>query len=255
MTYRPTQLRTLLKENHLFPKKRLSQTFIIDGNIVRKVVEEAAISSEDRVLEIGPGPGAFTEALLERGAQVIAVEKDPAYARLLARLGHLEIFEGDIRDFPLERAANSKIVANLPFNITTPILALLLPRFDLFSTATFIVQDEVARRIVATPGSPHYSSLSLFVRFYATSTYAFPISRRSFYPVPRVDSAVVKLTLRPTPEVESPEDFFTLVRTAFKQRRKMLRSSLKELYPACDSDKRPEELSLDDFIALYDALR
>ncbi|NGX54573.1 MAG: Ribosomal RNA small subunit methyltransferase A [Chlamydiae bacterium] len=255
MTYRPSQLRTLLKENHLFPKKRLSQTFIIDGNIVRKVVEEAAVSPGDRVLEIGPGPGAFTEVLLEKEASVIAVEKDPAYARLLVRLEKLEIFEGDIRDFPLERAANAKIVANLPFNITTPILALLIPRSDLFTTATFIVQEEVARRIVATPGSPHYSSLSLFVRFYTNPTYAFSISRRSFYPVPRVDSAVVKLTLRPPPEVDSPAHFFILVRTAFKQRRKMLRSSLKELYPACDSDKRPEELSLEDFISLYNFLK
>ncbi len=265
---KPTELRKFLDSLGTRAKKSLSQNFLIDGNILRKIVHEADIHPGDRVLEIGSGPGALTECLLATGAHVIAVEKDDVFASALQRFPSVEVYSGDIRNFPFERYFSSqqpqktKVVANLPYHLTTPILALLMPRHTFFSSVTVMVQEEVARRMTAFAGSSDYSSLSVFLRFYSTPRYAFTVSNRCFYPVPNVQSAVVSLSLNPPPSI-SEEAFFRLVRTAFGQRRKMLRSTLKTLYPTIENalhslslppQARPENLSCEAFLSLFKVL-
>lgn len=273
--YKPSELQLFLNSLNIFPKKRLSQNFLIDGNIIDKIIRSADVQPGDLVLEIGPGPGSLTEALLNAGASVIAIEKDETLAKALERLQTsektLSVFCQDILEFPLEEAIKqrahkgkkAKVIANLPYHLTTPIIARLSPLSWLFSSLTLMVQEEVARRMTALPNSQDYSSLSLFLRFYSTPSYAFKVSRHCFFPSPNVDSAIVSIALHPPP-LEEPKtfSFFQMTRKAFEQRRKMLRVSLKPLFAPSEVEKalkqigqsalaRPENLSLNDFLALY----
>lgn len=276
--YKPTELHQFLDQLGIAPKKGLSQNFLIDGNIIRKIVSLSHVNNEDTVLEIGPGPGSLTEALLETGASVIAVEKDPILAHALERLKEppqLKIFCHDIMTFPLKEQLHEfsikgkkiKVIANLPYHLTTPILAMLSPMRDAISSLTVMVQEEVARRMTALPGTSEYSSFSVFLRFYTNPVYGFTVSRNCFYPAPKVDSAVVMLELKEPPLLaDQAISFFELTRTAFEHRRKMLRASLKELYPSKQIEEvllaigenplaRPEILSLEKFLQLHKKLR
>lgn len=272
--YKPSELHQFLNSIGIHPKKGLSQNFLIDGNIIRKIVETAQVKPGDLVLEIGPGPGSLTEALLAAGANVIAVEKDPILAKALERLQtedlRLKIFCEDIMEFPIAEALmdkpKAKVIANLPYHLTTPIIARFSPLKDLFSKLVVMVQEEVARRFAAKPKTSEYSSFSVFLNFYSNPVYAFTVSRNCFYPSPKVDSAVVSLELKTPPSVSNQEHFFIMTRTAFEHRRKMLRGSLKELYATeaiteslialgLNPKARPEELSLNEFIALFESLQ
>lgn len=254
----PSELLAFLRALGREPKKGLSQNFLIDGNIVRKILTEAAIQAGDDVLEIGPGPGALTEVLVGQGAKVYAVEKDPIYAEAIKRFKNVDVFAQDILDFELALLPkNTKVVSNLPYHLTAPILTLLAPRHDLFSTVTVMVQEEVARRITASPKTKkEYGSLTVFLNFYAQPRYAFKVSRRCFYPQPKVDSAVVTLILKRPPPVDA-EGFFIFVRTAFQHRRKMIKTTLgcpigNILEQIGENPKaRPEDLSLEVFLELY----
>lgn len=255
------------------PKKALSQNFLIDGNIIRKIVAAAKVEPDDVVLEIGPGPGSLTEALLDTGARVIAVELDKTLAQALERLKsptrNLEIHCCNILDFSLENLSPNKkmkVIANLPYNVTTPIISKLVARTDQFSTLTLMVQDEVARRFTADSGNGDYSSFTVFLNFYSRPKYAFGVSRNCFFPPPKVESAIVSLELHEPPYVSDVGRFFKLTRTAFEHRRKMLRASLKDLYHSEKITKaleelglnplaRPEELSLDHFLKLFEKLQ
>jgi 16S rRNA (adenine1518-N6/adenine1519-N6)-dimethyltransferase len=275
--YKPTELRLFLNQLGIFPKKGLSQNFLIDGNIIRKIVKAADVQPGNLVLEIGPGPGSLTQAMLEAEAHIVAVEKDIVLARELERFQtpsqQLEVFCDDIMAFPVEQELKkrlkndhkAKVIANLPYHLTTPIISEMVVRRDIFSSLTIMVQEEVARRMTASPGHPDYSSFTVFLNFYSNPRYAFTVSRNCFYPAPKVDSAIVVLELTPPPSHINPEVFFKMTRTAFEQRRKMLRASLKSLFePAKISNAleqigqnpqaRPEVLSLEDFINLYQAL-
>lgn len=272
--YKPSELRRFLDELGISPKKGLSQNFLIDGNIIRKIISVSGVQEEDTILEIGPGPGSLTQALLETGATLVAVEKDRVLARALERLRknphQLHIFCDDILSFPIQtelqgflRAGKkAKVIANLPYHLTTPILAQLIPMSKLFSSITVMVQEEVARRMTAQAGTADYGSLSLFLQFYTSPRYAFGVSRNCFYPIPKVDSAMVVLELREPPlATEETSFFFQLTRRAFAQRRKMLRSSLREIFPSHVIEQaltaigesptaRPETLSLEKFLEL-----
>jgi 16S rRNA (adenine1518-N6/adenine1519-N6)-dimethyltransferase len=272
--YRPSDLLAFLKEWDLHAKKGLSQNFLIDGNIIQKIVSTAQVQSQDFVVEIGPGPGALTSALLDTGAKVLAIELDPIFAKALNRLqtpdGRLTVIQEDILKFPLidflrSKGEKCKVVANLPYHITTPILTLLLPLFDLVSSLTLMVQKEFALRMVANKGTPEYSSFTVFLQFYGTIIKSFDVKPNSFYPRPKVHSSVVHCKLHPPLLENQEEKFFQLTRTAFGQRRKMLRSSLKDLYSSEKVEQalhhmghprteRPEQLSVDEFISLYEAL-
>jgi 16S rRNA (adenine1518-N6/adenine1519-N6)-dimethyltransferase len=272
MTYRPTDLHALLDQLDVRPSKRLSQNFLIDGNVVRKIVSLAEVKEGDTILEIGPGPGAITEVLLSKGARVIAVEKDPAYAAALQRLQtldlRLQVVNEDILTCNIldKLPPKSKIVANLPFHITTPILAKFIPLKEHLESIVVIVQKEVGERFVAPCSTKNYSSFTVFLQFYTAASYGFTIEPTCFYPRPRIKSAVMKLSLRQPPFVSSPTLFFKMVRSAFQQRRKMLKVSLKLLYPNSDLQEglqsigvnpqaRPEELTLSRFIELFEKIQ
>lgn len=266
----PSILQAFLREKGLHAKKGLSQNFLIDGNIIQKILDVSGVKPGDLCLEIGPGPGALTQGLLDRGAHVLAIEKDIVFAEALLRLqtpdSRLHVACGDILEFPLadlfERGKKVKIVANLPYHITTPILALLLPLHTRIETLTVMVQKEFADRIAALKRTPEYSSFTLFLQFYASLKNTFVVSPNCFFPRPKVFSALVHCSLHPPLLDHNVAGFFQMTRTAFGQRRKMLRSSLKDLYEiehitlalstiGHPPTVRPEELSMEEFIRLY----
>jgi 16S rRNA (adenine1518-N6/adenine1519-N6)-dimethyltransferase len=271
--YRPSELQHFLKERGAFPKKGLSQNFLIDGNIIRKIIELAAVKPGDFVIEIGPGPGALTQLLLERGAHVLAIEIDSLFARELSRLQtedkRLEILCSDALTVPYEnilKGRSGKVVANLPYHITTPLLVELLPLYPHIESLTLMVQQEFAKRMYAQVGTSDYSSLTLLVGFYAEVVNHFVVGPNCFYPKPSVHSSVVHCQLKPPALTKEREAFFRLTRTAFQHRRKMLRAALRELYApqsveqalttlGVSSTARPEELSLYQFIDLFRLLR
>ncbi|MBA3603737.1 MAG: ribosomal RNA small subunit methyltransferase A, partial [Parachlamydiaceae bacterium] len=269
--YKPTELRDFLNELGISPKKVLSQNFLIDGNIVRKIVKSADVVLGDVVLEIGPGPGSLTEALLAEGATVVAVERDNVLSEALKRLivepGKLHIYCEDIMEFPIEETLRSllrpgqkaKIIANLPYHLTTAIITQLIDMHELIESMTLMVQEEVARRFTAQTHTKDYGSLTVFLNFYASVKMAFKVSNQCFFPVPKVTSAVVVFKLKPPPaEIKDVIAFFKMTRAGYAHRRKVLRSSLKSLY---DPEvlvsaleimgmplARPEELSLEQFM-------
>jgi 16S rRNA (adenine1518-N6/adenine1519-N6)-dimethyltransferase len=220
----------------------------------------------DVVLEIGPGPGALTSALLNAGAHVYAIEKDPVFAQELSRFQtadqrlvsiHEDFLKFDLASLP----SPLKVVANLPYHITTPILEKLLEHRQQFSTFTLMVQNELALRMLAKAGTKEFSSLSLFIQFYCTLVDSFKVPSGCFYPKPNVDSKVVHFALH-APPLENSAPFFALVRRAFQQRRKMMRTSLSESYSTdmleeallkagAKADARPEALSLTQWLNFY----
>lgn len=210
------------------------------------MLDFAEISCDDHVLEIGPGTGMITRALQKREAQVTAVEID---RRLIAEYGWIE---GDILTYDIEQMKGYKIVSNLPFAITAPVLARFLPRRDCFTTLTLILQKELAERMMGKP----MGRFSLLCQFYADVSYGFTISKNCFSPKPKVDAAAVQLTLKQPPDV-SEKHFFELVSKAFQGRRKMIGKTLgRDLIAktSLDPTLRPEKLTLSDFVKLAQSL-
>lgn len=276
--YQPSELIQFLEEHGFAPRKGLSQNFLIDGNILKKILVAAKVEPGDLIVEIGPGPGALTEQLLEAGAHVIAVELDVGFARALPRLdrdNRLEVFCCDIMKFPvletvkgrLKAGQKAKLLSNLPYHLTTPIVTDFVMMREEFSSLTVMVQDEVARRMTAKAKTSEYSSLTIFLEFFAEVTYDFKVSHHCFFPKPKVDSAVVTLHMKEPPlSLTESAIFFVATRTAFEHRRKMLRGSLSDLYDpkaieealqACqlDARSRPEELSLQQWLAFFEKLK
>ncbi len=255
------------------PKKRLGQHFLIDQNISRKIVALADLHPDDTVLEIGAGRGILTRALCGVAGQVIAVEVDAELAAALAgSLGgmpNLEIRTGDALKFPYGTLPpGTVVVANLPYYISTPLLFALLAAHAQLDRLVLMLQTEVARRLVATPGSPDYGVLAVLAQFRAEPRLAFRVSRTCFRPRPKVESAVVLLRLRRTPAVQVADEagFVATVRAAFAHRRKTLANSLRDEGYAADriaraldmshlaAVRRAETLSLQEFAALANAL-
>lgn len=277
--YRPSELTAFLEKEGLHAKKALSQNFLIDGNLVRRILEDANVQEGDVVLEIGPGPGVLTEALLEKKVDLYAIEKDHKFAKLLPRLtenkeGRLTVYEEDALKFDIAafeeriKPKKAKLIANLPYNITTPILTHYVKAKDCFEKLVVMVQAEVADRITSKPSTKEYGSITVFLNFFSTPSFCFKVKKQSFIPSPSVDSAVIKLDLKTPPlsSAEEQEMFFQIVRGGFSQRRKMLRTSLKSLFPLVDWNEalisiginelsRPENLSLQDFLNLYQAVK
>lgn len=261
--YRPKELISFLQEHSLKPLKCFSQNFLIDGNIVRKIADMAQITPGDFVIEIGPGPGALTEEILQRNAKLLAIEMDRGFAKHLERfhdLGDLTIITADALtcDFKdlLLMAGNApvKIVGNLPYHISTPLLAKVLPLHEQIQSYTVMVQKEFAKRMVALCGEENYSSFSIFLSLFVKPGATFDVKPGSFIPRPKVDSTVVHL-ISQREAIKNPEQITTLTRTAFSQRRKKLTTSLAKILPKSDIihvlqnlqlslDVRPEELSL-----------
>lgn len=216
------------------PKKSLGQHFLRDRGVLERIVDAAQLAGGDRVLEIGAGDGALTEALAASGAQVIAVETDRRRVPLLRERfppqGPVEIVEADILRFDLDALgplAPLVCVSNLPYNIATAVLGRLLERHGMFTRLVLMFQKEVARRLVAGPGDAAYGSLSLATQYRAEADLLFTVPRRAFSPPPAVESGVVRLVPRPEPLLppEQERTFELLLRAGFGHRRKTFLNS------------------------------
>ena len=251
-------------------KKHLGQNFLFDPSILHRTIEVSGVTAEDTVVEIGPGLGTLTLLLAKTVKKVIAIELDiELYEKLKEQtrsIANLELIHADALDFPYENLDPFKVVANIPYYITTPIIFRLLEAREKLRTMTLTIQKEVAERIVAGPGSKTYGVLSVALQYYSDPRLAFIIPRGAFRPVPKVDSAVVHLDILENPKVKvkDREFFFTTVKTAFGQRRKTLSNALKPLVKdsrekillaGIDPSRRAETLSLEEFAVLAETLR
>ncbi len=246
-------------------KPRLSQNFLFDPSILRCIADAAGILPDDVVVEIGPGLGTLTKELLNRAGRVIAIEFDEKLYRALKEKedpGRFEIFHDDALKFPYNELGQFKVVANIPYHITTPIIFRLLEEKGLRSM-TLTIQKEVARRIAARPGGKDYGVLSLSVQYRGNPRIAFTISKGAFRPVPKVDSACIRIDIykKPPVQVQDEKLLFALIRGAFSQRRKTIENGIKKLCsnPAealkkagIDPKRRPETMSMDEFARLSD---
>lgn len=242
----------------------LGQHFLTDPAVIERILNEASPPAGQRVLEIGPGRGALTYPLVLGGARVVAVETDERLAGKLKTPAHspgdLKVVVQDFLQLDLHQALEGQgwwVIANLPYYITTPILEKLLQQNQgKFEHMWLMMQHEVADRIVS-PATRQSGSLTHFVGFYAEANYVFAIPPAAFDPPPKVESAVVHFRFRPPPDDCNPRRFFQILRQAFAQRRKMLRTSLKGLLSPehfqqarVDPGARPETLTLEDFLRL-----
>ncbi len=268
----PTRLRNLLNQIGSFPKKSLSQNFLIDGNILSKIIDAASVQEEEEVLEVGSGSGFLTEALLEKKANLTAVEKDPVFANHLRSLQkeypNLKVYEEDFLQFSLEGKFSKKIkmVANLPYHITSELFLRFFSYSSYFSTLILMVQKEAAARILSSPSTKSYGPLSLLTAFYSKAQKLFDIPHSCFYPAPKVDSTLLQLHIERTLPQDIQKEFHRMVFRAFQQRRKKITSSLKELYPPklvqesllelhYKEEARPEELTSSAFFHLFSYLQ
>ena len=225
----PTAIKELFKEYGIRPNKRLGQNFLTDQNILAKIVKAANLNQNDTILEIGPGLGTLTKELVQRVKKVIAVEKDRKLADLLKETlkdcQNLEIITADIRDMIDKLPLNSfKIVANLPYYITSPTIRMFLESKNQPQEMILMVQKEVGARICANP--PKMSLLAISVQFYAQPKIAFWVPKESFWPQPKVDSSLIKIQNIKKPKGIDIEKFFRIVRAGFSSPRKQLANNL-----------------------------
>lgn len=278
MTLSPAEVTGLLEAHGLAPRKSLGQNFVADANTVRRIVHLAGVGPGDRVLEVGPGLGSLTLALAETGARIVAIEADPGLAGVLVGVladrgvdasavapsglaagpggPDVQVVTADALALPLADLLAPPpgwvAVANLPYNVAAPLVLELLEEVPVISRLLVMVQREVGERLVAPPGTRAYGIPSVVVAYHATGRIAGAVPASVFVPRPRVDSVLVELVRRPTPATGADHDqLFTLVRTAFGQRRKMLRRSLAGLvdasaFAAADVQPtaRPEQLDI-----------
>lgn len=261
-------LRAVIAQHELAARKSLGQNFLLDLNLTRKIARAAMPWVADTVIEIGPGPGGLTRALLLEGAPaVVAVERDERCLAALddlvtASAGRLRLQPGDALETDIADLAPPpwQIVANLPYNIATPLILGWLARASQIARITVLVQKEVAQRLAAPPDSDHYGRLSVAAQWRCEVRMLFDIGPKAFVPAPKVTSTVVELQPRPAPLAEAdPKKLERITAAAFGQRRKMLRASLKPLWPDADArlaaagidpTRRAETLSIPEFCTL-----
>jgi len=273
----PSVVSEILRRRGLRPNRRRGQNFLIDGNVLGKVVQAAELRPNEGVLEIGPGLGALTQQLARAAARVVAVEVDSGlYAALteetLAEAGNVEVVHADFLECDLPEMVGRlgpgrhPVVANIPYSITSPVIVRLLEHGSLFDRVVLMVQKEVADRLTAAPGTGDYGSLTLFVDLYAEARQVGLVVRRAFLPPPDVDSAIVRLDLREQPRFPGlpPRRYLDVVHSAFRQRRKNLANALtgpplswtRDQARAAlaavgiDPNRRGETLSPEEFAAL-----
>lgn len=271
-------IRELCAQLNIRPTKTLGQNFVNDPGTVRKIVRNAGVQAGEQVLEIGPGLGSLTLALLEAGAQVSAVEIDPPLAQALPTTAQarfpeakLQVFTADALTITgpksIDGAAPTRLVANLPYNVAVPIVLTVLEKLPSIQTVLVMVQAEVADRLAATPGNKIYGVPSAKVAWYASARRTLTIGRNVFYPVPNVDSALVKIERRPHPDTAATrEQVFAVIDAAFAQRRKTLRQALAGLAGSAGTAQealeragvsptaRGETLDIDQFAAVAQQL-
>lgn len=244
----------------VFAKKKWGQNFLVDNNLLEKIIKTINIKDTEHVLEIGPGQGALSEKLVEVAKSLSMVEIDPDLIERLKvheKLSGLTIINQDILKVDLESLSidSPVVVGNIPYNITSPIIFWLIDHFDHWNRAYLMVQKEVAQRLTATIGTKDYSRVTVMTSLFFDIEICFSISPNVFLPKPKVQSAFISITKRSDFDQKNVnvKKFSQVVRMAFNQRRKMLRNSLSTL--TIDSDKcnidftrRPEQLTVDEFI-------
>ncbi len=241
MTLSRREVTELLADHGLRPRRALGQHFVVDPNTVRRVARLAGVGPGDRVVEIGAGVGSLTLALAEAGAEVVAVEIDDQLVAVLREVVEphgVRVVHADALALDWEAVLGHPepgawaLVANLPYNVATPLIADLLDGVPAIGRMLVMVQHEVAERLVAEVGDPGYGAVSVKVRYWATARLAGNVPSRVFWPEPAVESALVAIERREAPAVDpalvEPEALFALVRAGFSQRRKMLRRALVE---------------------------
>jgi len=265
-------LRDVIARHGIAAQRRLGQKFLLDLNLTRRIARAAGSLAETTIIEVGAGPGGLTRALLAEGAQhVVAIERDPRCLAALGELavvypGRLEIVAGDALDLDLVALAPAprKIVANLPYNIATPLLLDWLERITAFQSLTLMFQREVALRLTAMPRTKSYGRLSILTQWLAKPRILFDVPARAFVPPPKVMSSVVAILPRSEPLAPAAKPMLERVTAAaFGQRRKMLRSSLEVLGLPVEKlladagvapTARAEELTVAEFCALARAM-
>ena len=276
------QVRAFFALNHTRPKKHLGQNFLVNPETLKIIVEAGAVTGSDTVIEIGAGLGCLTEVVAQHAERVIAVEVDEllynALASQFSTNSRVQLLNADILKLEINSLLSHgtgtmpptfKVIANLPYSITTPILWKLLAHHKQIHSCVLMMQKEVAERIVAGPGGKVYGALTIGVGYYAEATLITTLSPENFYPAPKVDSALLRLEMRKTPKVtvENEEFFFKVVRTAFRTRRKMLKNALvrgkfssEEVLAAAFEElgiapqRRAETLDITEFAALANFL-
>jgi len=280
----PGRTKEILERYGFSFKKSLGQNFLIDTNILRKIVDAAGVSNDTGAIEIGPGIGALTEQLARRAKKVVAFEIDSRLLPILAdtlsaysnvRIIHQDVLKADLHAViaeELSEVSDRMVVANLPYYVTTPIIMKLLTEQLPIRGMVVMMQKEVADRLAAKPGTKDYGSLTIAVQYYTEAEVVMTVPRTVFMPQPNVDSAVIRLTKRPHPPVvvENEDVFFQVVRASFAQRRKTLLNNLLNNLPngkekkeqieralaAADIDprRRGETLDIAEFASLSNAL-
>lgn len=260
--------------NNIRAKKSLGQNFLRDPHYLTRIADAAQVGADDQVLEIGPGLGHLTRVLASRARRVLAIELDdrliPHLQSEFASLPNVELVHADAMEYPYGALSGRwKVVANLPYYISTPIIQKLITYREIFISLTLMLQKEVAERIAASPGGKEYGYLSVLVQYHTEPKIAFKVPPGAFVPKPEVDSCVITLTIRDTPAVAVKDEafFIRIIKAAFSQRRKTLRNSLKQLdlpqekmdavFPGTGIDlaRRAETLTVAEFGKLADALR
>lgn len=265
LTHSPADIAALLRAHGLAPSRALGQNFVADPNTVRRIARLAEVGPGDRVIEIGPGLGSLTLALVEVGAEVTVIEVDrhliPVLREVVEPHG-VRVIQGDALEIDWDQVLgaeqNWSLVANLPYNVATPLVLDLLDRVSAIEQMLVMVQLEAGERLVAGVGDPAYGIPSVKVAYWATAELVGKVRPSVFIPRPKVDSALVRIVRRPAPLVDAdPERMFALVRAGFGQRRKMLRRSLAGMVTAEDFERagvrpeaRAEELSVEDWARL-----
>ena len=272
-------IRKELAEFGLFPRKKLGQHFLVDPNILNKVVRTAQVGKEDVVLEVGPGLGQMTLALADRAKKVIAVEIDERLVTILRQKvedhPNIEVIKSDILKVDFKHLFKKetvpiKVVANLPYQISTPLLFRFVESKETFSALNLMLQKEVAERMVASPGRKEYGPLSIFIQTYADVSIQFTIKPSAFFPAPKVESAMVHMVWRGKPMIETDDEewFKRVVKACFGYRRKTLINALKHSeLPlresvesrieeiGIDPRRRPETLTIQEFARLAEILK
>lgn len=274
----PTEVKNLLAKHGLRPKKRYGQNFLIDRNILGKILDAAELTQQSCVLEVGPGLGTVTAEAALTARKVVAVEMDkdllPVLEESIGQMPNVEIVPEDFLKLNLPEFLQSHfgndpctVVANLPYYITSPLIIRFIEVKERINRMVLMVQDEVAERLTAKPGTGGYGSISVFVQYHCDVQVITRAKRTVFFPAPEVDSAVIRLDVRETPAVEVPSEelFFKIVRASFGQRRKTLPKALsgnpelswtKEFaisvleQAGIDTTRRGETLSLEEFASI-----
>ncbi|BCJ87428.1 16S rRNA (adenine(1518)-N(6)/adenine(1519)-N(6))-dimethyltransferase RsmA [Effusibacillus dendaii] len=276
----PSVTRQVIDQFGFHFKKQLGQNFLIDANILGKIVEAAELTEVDGAIEIGPGIGTLTQALAERAGKVVAIEKDdrliPILSDTLNEYANVSVHHGDVLEIDLPELIAAylgdrrvSVVANLPYYVTTPILMKLLEERIPLHAIVVMVQKEVAERMAAAPGGKEYGALTIAVQYYSEPHIVCRVPRTAFMPQPNVESIVIQLKLRKKPAVDviSEALFFQVVKASFAQRRKTILNNLQNNFPVSggretvlhvlreadiDPMRRGETLSLQEFARLSD---